>query len=360
MTRPRRPKGQEKVTIATVAEKAGVSVATVSRVMNGVTSVDPTLAERVQKVAADLGYRPSIVAQGLARGSLRTVGVVVPNLANPYFYQVLKAIESGARANNFRMLTADSDEDPLEEYAICEWLATQVDCLILCSPRMPANRLDNVRRLIPNVVMTNRYEEGLPISAVIADSVGAVNELAEHLRGMGHQSAVYLAGPSRSWAMRERRAALEKTDLEITSIPCGGTIEDGNRILPEALDLDPTAVICFNDLVAFGALARLQELGVSVPGDVSLVGFDDIPFSQYARPSLTSIRSPLLHVGTRSWELVQRIMSGDADQTLIRIPSSLIMRESVGPASAGRGREVQLPTAPRVNPPSTGITAPVT
>lgn len=333
MAEQKRATGHDKVTIATVAEEAGVSVATVSRVMNGISTVDPALVEKVQRVAAGLGYRPNIVAQALARGTLRTVGVVVPNLANPYFYQILKAIEAGARGSDFRMLTADSNEDPLEEYAICQWLSTQVDCLILCSPRMAVEDLDKVRHLIPNVVMTNRYEEDSPISAVVADSERAIRDLATHLRTLGHSSAVVLAGPGRSWAMKERLASLEKTDLEITSLSCGGTIEDGNRILPDAMDLKPTVIIGFNDLVAFGALARLQELEVSVPEEVSIVGFDDIPFSKYARPSLTSIRSPLEQVGRRSWELVQEILGGDESQTLIRIPSSLIIRESVGPAA---------------------------
>ncbi len=335
MVNRRRPRSPGSVTITTVAQRAGVSVATVSRVMNGISTVDKELARRVREAAAEVGYRPNAVAQGLARGSLRTLGVVVPNLANPYFYEILKSIEASARRHSFRMLVADSGEDPDEEMTVCEWFASQVDCMVLCSPRMSTAGLEQVKALTDRVVMTNRLEESLSIAAVCADPREAVRDLGQHLAEFGHRRAVYLGGPQRSWANRERRFALGKmTDLELTSVESdGATIAHGYEAMASALDSDPTVVVAFNDLIAFGALARLRELGIEVPRDISLVGFDDIPFSRYSSPALTSVRNPHELIGRHAWELVERKLDGDSSATVRRVPSELIRRESTGPAS---------------------------
>jgi DNA-binding LacI/PurR family transcriptional regulator len=321
------------VTIATVAKAAGVSVATVSRVMNGVPTVDAELVERVRQAAAETGYRPNAIAQGLARGSLRTLGVVVPNLANPYFYQTLKAIEVEARLNDFRTLVADANESIDEEISICKWLASHVDCLILCSPRMPSSRLMKVKELVPASVMTNRHDEAVPMSSVCISSQGAMTALAEHLIGLGHRRVVCLTGPERSWAARDRlRSLMSVGTLDVSAVACGGTIDDGYRVLPRALDLEPTAIVCFNDLVAFGALARLVELGIRVPEHVSLAGFDDIPFSNYANPSLTSVISPHEEMGRRAWRQVQELINSKVEPTVTFLEAELVVRGSTGPA----------------------------
>ena len=336
MERRRSNRSTGSITISTVAERAGVSEATVSRVMNGIPTVDRSLVQRVKAAAAEVGYRPNIVARGLARGSLQTLGVVVPNLANPYFYQILKAIEASARSHDFRMLIADSDEDPDEELAICRWLATQVDSIILCSSRMSAEQLMEVKGLVRSLVLTNRREESVPIAAVCADVDEAIQSLTTYLADQGHARAAYLAGPSLSWANRDRlRALTATTSLKITPIASGGTIEDGYNAVPEALDTKPTVIVAFNDLVAFGALRRLKELGVGVPEDVSLAGFDDIPFSSYASPPLTSIKNPHELLGTYGWELAERQLKGEPESTVTLVTSQLVLRGSTGPVTTG-------------------------
>lgn len=322
------------VTITTVAEVAGVSVATVSRVMNGVTTVDPSLAERVRAVARQLDYRPNAVAQGLARGTLRTLGVVVPDLGNPYFHQILKSIEANARPRDYRVLVADSNDDPGQEIEICQWLAGQVDSLILCSPRMSKEQLLDVKAQAPSVVMTNRREPGVAIPAVYVDSGDVMRALTMHLAELGHRRVVYLRGPDRSWAARDRLAAvLDQTAVEVQPVACGGTIEDGYRALPSALDREPTAILAFNDLVAFGALARMAELGVTVPGDISLTGFDDIPFSRYVGPPLTSVTYPHRQMGASAWELAQLSADDAAARPPVRLTADVIHRDSTGPPS---------------------------
>lgn len=331
--------GRGSVTINTVARRAGVSAATVSRVINGIATVDEALAERVRTAAAEVGYRPSAVAQGLARGTLRTLGVIVPNLGNPFFYPIVKALEGNARRNDYRVLVADSNDDAEEEFAICEWMAKQVDSLILCSPRMPSAQLLRVTELAGDIVMVNRREDDVPIASVAIDSHDAMSLLGAHLRELGHRRVVYLSGPERSWAARDRlRSLMVQDGLDVAAVGCGSTIDDGYRVVPTALDLEPTAIVAFNDLVAFGALSRLRELRVDIPGDISLAGFDDIPFSAYVDPPLTSITYPDELMGTTAWNLVSQPSADRAEPSTTFIKAELVARGSTGPARPARAR----------------------
>src|SRR5690606_10360583 len=220
-----------------------------------------------------------------------------------------------------------------EELTVCQWLATQVDGLILCSSRMSAEQLTEVKHLVPSIVLTNRREPGSQIAAICADAREAIQMLTNYLIGQGHHRAAYLAGPDRSWANRQRLEALSSSNgLEVVAVPCGGTIEDGYNAVPTALESDPTVIVAFNDLVAFGALSRLGEMGIEVPDDISLAGFDDIPFSAYANPPLTSVKNPHQLLGTYAWELVERQLEGESESTVTLVNSQLILRESTGTA----------------------------
>jgi DNA-binding LacI/PurR family transcriptional regulator len=330
--RSRRSNGA--VTILTVAQRAGVSVATVSRVMNGIETVAPELVVRVRAAAAELGYRPNAAAQGLARGSLRSVGVVVPNLANPYFYELLKVIEQRAREDDYRMLVADASEDGAEEYAICEWLCAQVDAIVLCSPRMTDDELARLHTLGTHLVITNRPGEHVGIPSVLVDAAEAVEQLGELVRGHGHRRMHYLAGPSQSWATRERLRLLERLKgISVEVVPSGGSIADGYAAVSEAVVERATVIVGFNDLAALGAMARLAELDVEVPEGISVVGFDDIPFSRYFGPPLTSIRNSHGELGRIAWELVLTQMRAErVPDGSVALPSTLMVRASVGRA----------------------------
>jgi len=327
------------VTILTVARRAGVSVATVSRVMNGIATVAPDLAERVRLAAAELGYRPNAAAQGLARGSLRSVGVVVPNLANPYFYELLKVIEQRARDDDYRMLVADSGETAEEEHSICEWLSAQVDAIVLCSPRMSDEDLERTRELGSHLVITNRPGEHVGIPSVLVDATEAVEQLGELLRGYGHRRIHYLAGPSQSWATRERHRLLTQlVGFEVEVVASGGTITAGHDALSQDVADAASVIVGFNDLAALGAMSRLSELDYEVPGAISVVGFDDIPFSRYFGPPLTSIRNSHGELGRIAWELVNAQMQSERlPMRRIALPSTLEVRASVGPARTPSG-----------------------
>lgn len=328
------------VTIAEVADAARVSTATVSRVMNGSTAVRPALTERVLEVAAQLGYRPSALAQGLARGRTGTVGVLVPDLANPYFHGVMSGFAHEAGQRGYRMLVATSNEAAGDEVGLADELLRQVDGLLLCSSRMSRSDLQHVLDRGRPIVAANRQMPGLALPAVCVDSYAGTMEMVSHLLRLGHRRIVYLAGPELSWSNAERERALTQSlsfGLDVVRVPSGATMDDGYRVIEGALEHDPTAVLAFNDIVAFGALARLRELGVEVPTDLSIAGFDDIAFAAYAAPGLTTVRNPTEQLGRASWRALARLLQGERGLAPETLPPELVERGSTGTPRAVTG-----------------------
>lgn len=328
-----------RVTIQQVADAARVSIATVSRVMSRTETVHPDLAERVRRVAAELGYRPNAAAQGLATGVTRMVGVIVPNLANPYFYDIIKAMNAAAVQDGYRMLIADSNEDPAEELELGRGLLRQVDALVLVSPRMSVDALREFENESLDVVLVNRVSIGVGLPTVSVDNFSAMLELAGHLATLGHTHVAYLAGPEQSWQQQERWRAISQAsafDLRSTLVPAGANIDAGYAAVDAALELNPTAIMCFNDLVAFGALSRLTELAIDVPGEMSLTGFDDIAFAKYATPPLTTAASPQKDLGVTAWSLVAQVLGEGRPTQQPLLPAPMVIRKSTAPPAANR------------------------
>lgn len=324
------------VTISSVAEASGVSVATVSRVMNDSPTVAPQLAERVRESAARLGYRPNASAQGLARGRTGMIGVLLPDLANPYFHEVMKGLTAEAVADGYHTLVAASDEVAEEEMGLAHELLRQTDGLVLCSSRMPRGDLMEVLDAGRPVVSVNRQVSGLALPAVTVDSRRGMLAVCGQLARQGHQRVTYLSGPELSWSNRERcRALSESTAFGLTpsTVACGSTMDDGYRATDAALEHHPTAIIAFNDIVAFGALARLRECGIAVPDEVSIAGFDDIAFAAYASPALTTVRNPKEQLGRHAWRMLVRLLNGERGLEPQVLVPELVVRGSTGPAS---------------------------
>jgi DNA-binding LacI/PurR family transcriptional regulator len=301
-----------RLTIRDVARDAGVSVATVSRALAGSTTVAADLAERVHDSARRLGYTPHSAAQSLARGRTRTVGVVVPNLANHYFYAVIKRLLLDADRDGYRLLVADSDESLAAERALGTNLLRQTDGLILCSPRAATNVLHEFVGTGKPVLVLNRVIDDPRMSNVVVESYPAMRQLTQHVADLGHRRVVYLQGPVRSWQNKERWRAvrtLERQGVDLTAIRVGATMEGGHQAVPEILETGATAVLAYNDLAAVGVIGGLAERGVRVPDDISVTGYDDIPFARYLNPPLTTVHSPQEEVGAVGW----KTMSGQLD-----------------------------------------------
>lgn len=327
-------------TIRDVADAAGVSPATVSRVLNGRDGVDPRLARRVRATANRLGYRPNLTARGLARGLTGMFGVIVPDLANPFFPELLKGIEAAAGEAHSRVIVADTDEDEEQEERLVEELSRRCDGLVLCSARMSVRKLRRIAGTGIPLVLVNRVEEGLDLPAAAIDVDQTMRGIIDHLAGLGHRGIGYLAGPRHSWSNAQRTAAFRAgttgRGVRGVVVPAGSTTEDGHLAAGKVLRSRVSAVVAFNDLVAFGALSRFREAGRDSPADVSIVGFDDIPAAEYAAPPLTTVRFPKAELGRVAWELLRDRLDG-RPRANRWVEAELVVRGSTAPPpDAGR------------------------
>ena len=335
----------ERVTIREVAADAGVSAATVSRVLAGLPTVAADLAQRVMESVRRLGYTPHAFAQSLASGRSRVVGVLVPNLANPYFYAVIKRMLADAERDGYRLIVADSDESLAAERALWTNLLDRTDGLILCSPRSGAAALTQTAAHGKPVLVLNRHVEELELSEVVVDAYPAMRQLAKHIVELGHERVVYLRGPQRSWQASERWRAvrsLGRQGLDVTAVRSGGTMEDGYQAVDEIVHSGCTAVLAYNDLAAIGVIAGLAERGIRVPEDVSVAGFDDIPFARFVSPPLTTVRSPQEEVGASGWKAMLGLVQGAEPGSRTMLAAHPVFRAStanpVSPSNRRRRR----------------------
>ena len=310
---------RDRSTIGDVAAQAGVSRATVSRVMNGLATVDPRIAARVRATAVELDYRPNQVARSLALGRTQTIGYVVPDLTNPSFHGGLRGLSRAAAGEGYRVLVADSAEHAEDEPLLALETRRRCDAVVLVAPRMPDQDL---ARLLPDLqpaVLLNRRIEGADLPQLDVDWASGIRDLVRHLTGLGHRRIAYLQGPAASRSNAARERALDAAvDVEVIKIACGAMFHDGHAAAGHVLDADVTAVVAFNDVAALGLLGALHELGTDVPGELSVVGFDDIPFAAYTWPPLTTAWVPQEQMGRLAWERLSALLTptGTAEAAL--------------------------------------------
>jgi DNA-binding LacI/PurR family transcriptional regulator len=324
------------VTIKDVARLAGVSPATVSRALSTPHVVRQETRERVQQAVDDLHYTPNRNARGLITGRTGNVGLVVPDLANPFFPGVVKGVQAQARDAGYSVFVADTDEDASAEAGLARSLGKQVDGLILCSPRMSDEDLRSVVGETPMVLLNRRVDD---IPAVTFDSLGGLRQAVEHLLGLGHRRIAYVGGPSTSWSNRDRRDGLRRVTasagadlVEIGSVP--PHFSGGVAAADPVLAADVTAVIAYNDVVALGLISQFTARSVTVPDRLSVIGIDDIAMSAMVHPSLTTVALPMELSGRTGIDLLLHLMqdpddSASADRTL---DTHLRVRDSTGPA----------------------------
>ncbi|MRG61191.1 LacI family DNA-binding transcriptional regulator [Agromyces sp. CFH 90414] len=326
-------------TIADVAARAGVSQASVSRVLNGKSTVDPEIVRSVRRAVADLGYRPSLAARSLVQGRNQTVAMVVPDLENPLFQGILKGLSVAAAADGYRVLVADTVERVDEEEPTAIEARERCDAIVLCAPRLPADRLAKLTARVAPAVVVNRAVDGdAPVVGV--DYARGIRDLVEHFASLGHRRLLYLAGPESSASNADRlRGVAEATaahpGVEIRVAACGSRLDDGYAaadLVVSALREGVTGVLAFNDLVALGLLTRLRALGVDVPGAVSVSGFDDVPMAAFATPALTSLSVPRAELGAQVWSRLRALIAGEPAGHPVTYRPRLEVRESTGPA----------------------------
>lgn len=293
-------------TIRDVARASGVHVSTVSRTFSAPHLVNPETRSRVLATAERMGYRPNRAARALITGRTGNIGLIVADIANPYFPPMIKAAEGQARHRDYHVFVADTDEDPLVEEELVRALAKQVDGIVLASPRMANSSIERLAREVPLVVV-NRTVADVP--AVLMDVAQGARDAVEHLVDLGHRDLLYLAGPRNSWTNREiRRSALAAARahgvrLEILG-PNPPTHTGGVAAAERVRTTNATAVLAYNDLMATGVLIGLLEQGVRVPAEISVVGIDDTALSRLVRPSLTTVATPTAAAGRSAVDML--------------------------------------------------------
>jgi LacI family transcriptional regulator len=323
-------------TIAEVAERAGVSPATVSRVMNGRFVGEPAVAERVRASARELSYSPSHLARSLALGKTKAVAFLVPDLANPTFQEMLSGFSKAAARDGYRALVADSAESVADEAALAAEIRSRCDAVVLCAPRMAEAELVKLAAQLQPLVLINRTSARITAPSLSIDYQSGIQNLAGHLYELGHRHLVFAEGPEESASNSHRVRGLDEfrrsaPGVRIDRVRAGATIESGFAVAAEVRETGATAVIAFNDLVAVGLINGLSELGVSVPADVSITGFDDIPFARFFTPSLTTASVPHVELGSEAWTRLNSLISGENRAFDVMFQPRLEVRGSTAP-----------------------------
>jgi LacI family transcriptional regulator len=331
------------VTLRDVAAAASVHVATASRALDAETAhpVSPHTRARVQRVAEELGYRHHMMARGLRRGLSSTVGVVVADLGNPYTAPVLRGLQASLeQADHMALVTESRDDSEAMERAVGHLLARQVDGLVLLAARSGDQpRILEWAASVP-VVLAVRGLPGSGIPAVTHDDLGGGRLAAQHLAELGHRQVVQLPGPLDVQSFKDRFEGFAQVagrlGLEAWSVPAANRpiLEEGRRLMEQAL-ADPrpaTALFAHNDPMAMGAVRALRDAGLTCPGDVSVVGYNDVPMADCLDPPLTTIRLDGEEVGRRAGDAVLAAIRGlPLPDSGPPVPAELIVRASAAP-----------------------------
>jgi LacI family transcriptional regulator len=324
-------------TIRDVARASGVHISTVSRTFSAPHMVNPETRSRVLATAETLGYRPNRAARALITGRTHNIGLIVADIANPFFPPLIRHVQNLAQDRGLTVLLADTDEQPGREEAAVALLSHQVEGLMLCSSRLPSTVL---RRLAQQhrLVLVNRdvYET----ARVLLDTGPAVREAVTRLAELGHRRVVYLAGPQpRSWSNSQRSTAVHdqaaQLGLALVSLPTAhGTYEDGYALAAPVRAAGATAVLAFDDILAHGVMGGLAALGAQVPGDVSVVGCDDV-LATTTHPPLSTIAVDLRAVAEASMAMLLDSPGAQPSGRTLLV-SRLVLRGTVGPAPGRR------------------------
>lgn len=325
------------ITIKDIARQTGVSHSTVSRALRGSKLISDVTALRIRQAAVKLGYQPSAAARSLKTNRSQVLGVVVSSLADPFFSEIVQGVEDIAQESGYRLFVAASDRDPRRERKIVQaMMEHRVDGVIICSTSFSSEQGRLLSEYgLPIVVVNNQAAEDYRYS-IYHDDIDGSRQVTRYLIELGHQHIANLGNSSSGRTTQDRltgfhlemdAAGLQVPDEYIHSEP-GGEPEHGLAASYHFLSLHcrPTALVCFNDMMAIGVLQGLQQAGVRVPQDVSVTGFDNIVFSAYTQPPLTTFDQPKCFIGAEAARLVLGLLQPSADGSIQPGPKIRLLR----------------------------------
>jgi len=331
------------ITMKHIAEEAGVSLGTVSHVMSGNTPVRSGLRRRVMEAVRNLGYQPSLIARDLRRNKTSIIGMVIPDITNPFFPAVVRGVEDVAYQNSFRLILCNTDDDPAKEKSYLRELYSYRIAGLVLIPTVNSHitGLSELQASHVPVICLDRRPTDWEGDSVTVDNVHGAFAATAHLTKLGHKTIALITGSQQLDTAAARlegfRSAIRKAKLEVAP----EYIQEGRfdrlsgyektRILLQQRPR-PTAIVCSNDLVAIGVLSGLREAGLRCPEDISVIGFDDIEVSELTDPALTTIFQPGYQMGAKGAALLIKRIRGDAEPPQrIVLPTELKIRHSVAP-----------------------------
>jgi DNA-binding LacI/PurR family transcriptional regulator len=332
--------------IKDIARLAHVSHSTVSRALQNSPLVNARTAEKIRQIALASGYRASAVARGLVTRRTRTIGLVVTTVADPFTSEVVSGVEQAANDHGYSVFLADSNADPEREKKVVQSFAEQrVDGIVVTSSRVGALYIPLLSEMRVPIVLVNNQYPGAFVHSVMIENVAGSRAAANHLVQLGHTRIAYI-GDQFGYESDTERLAGYREALEGAGIPLfpelivhgDGKPEAAVRAMEELLALaePPTAVFCYNDRSALGAMRAIRLHGLRVPEDISVVGFDDLFLASYTDPPLTTVRQPMRLMGQLAMESLFKLMSGKESAVAIKVDAELIVIETTAkPARRG-------------------------
>jgi LacI family transcriptional regulator len=327
--------------IREIARRARVSTATVSRTINRISTVDPRLAKRVWKVVDELGYFPNTQARALVSGRSRIFGLIVSEITNPFFPEIVQVFENIAVQHNYEILITSTVHDPKRmELSVRRMLERRVDGVAVMTFGMEDSLLDDLKlRQVP-LVFVDVGPARPRVSNIRIDYLHGIRQAVQHLAALRHQRIAFISGPLHLKSAAARKEAF-LTSLKEIGIPVepdlivegDHTIEGGMKAFEELLSRAPrpTAVLCSNDMTAIGVIRKSYEEGIAIPDDLSLIGFDDIRLAQFVSPPLTTVQMSQAELARLAFRALLKEVERDAPVphgTEYNLQTSLVLRQS--------------------------------
>lgn len=336
----------KRITIKDIAKELGVTPMTVSRALNNRPDISPEMKARVMATAKRLGYVQSALGRGLASGYAKAIGCVVTTLTDPFVGRILEGIETVAQEAGFAMIVTTSQPDPdRQAAAIDTFNAYRVGGIIVMCSRVQELYMSQLVKLNSPIVLINSEEASYDTNSVRVENLDMAQLAVNHLIELGHRQIAHIKVDDGSASSHQRwlgyKQTLEAHGLAVDpalTVPGENSEEGGAEAARQLLKVTPhpTAIFCYNDPTAVGALSAVQQAGLETPGDVSVVGIDNAPISAWMTPSLTTVRQPARQMGRIAMELVLKRLDGTSDVEDIVLPGELIVRQSTAPPPAGQ------------------------
>ena len=335
--------------IREIARRAKVSTATVSRAINRVPTVDPQLSKRVWKVVDELGYYPNTQARALVSGRSRIFGLIVSEITNPFFPEIVQTFENLAVENNYEILITSTVHDPKRmEISVRRMIERRVDGVAILTFGMEDSLIEHLRfRKVP-LVFVDVGPDAPRVANIRIDYLKGIRQAVQHLAALRHKRIAFVAGPLHLKSALARKTAFEQSMEEI-GLPAdlivegNHTLEGGKTALTTLIGLRPrpTAVLCSNDMTAIGVIREAYDLKLSIPSELSVIGFDDIRLAQFTTPPLTTVQMSQYELAKLAFQALISEVDADAPNHRVeyKLVTSLILRDSTALAPSGERKK---------------------